>query len=239
MASPEDVFSYEVSPEKAVIRAQDMKARSIAYSYVEPVIFYEYMMDIARHAKKAGLLNVMHSNGFINEAPLRDLCKVLDAAQVDLKGFTETFYRELPAIDQHTRALEKEFERRYKEAVEARAQAYGTAVEQLHSTPGWEQLDEEKQEQVAAPLAKLATAHLKAPVPIPQLRTDVEACGSRLNRAIEEMMRMVDGQRIVTLDVTSFFKGGIETEEQLEEALKGLREECERLIGAGKKVLLQ
>jgi pyruvate formate lyase activating enzyme len=95
MSSPEDVFSYEVSPEKVVIRAKDMKARSIAYSYVEPVIFYEYMLDIARHAKKAGILNIMHSNGFINEAPLRNLCKVLDAAQVDLKGFTKAFYREL------------------------------------------------------------------------------------------------------------------------------------------------
>jgi pyruvate formate lyase activating enzyme len=95
LASPEDVYSYEVSPEEVVKKATEMRARSIAYSYVEPTIFYEYMLDIGHLAKKAGLLNVIHSNGFINAAPLRNLCRVLDAAQVDLKGFTEAFYRDL------------------------------------------------------------------------------------------------------------------------------------------------
>jgi pyruvate formate lyase activating enzyme len=53
------------------------------------------MSDISLLVKKAGLLNVTHSNGFINPAPLKNLCKVLDAANIDLKGFTENFYREL------------------------------------------------------------------------------------------------------------------------------------------------
>jgi len=94
-ASPEDVYSYEMSPELVVKRAKQMRARSVSYTFVEPVIFYEYMLDIGRCAKKAGLLSVIHSNGFINLGPLRDLCQVLDAANIDLKGFTETFYREL------------------------------------------------------------------------------------------------------------------------------------------------
>ena len=94
-ASPEDVFSYDVPPETIVKKAKEIGAHSIAYTYVEPTIFYEYMSDIAQLAKKAGLLNVTHSNGFINPVPLRNLCKVLDAANIDLKGFTETFYREL------------------------------------------------------------------------------------------------------------------------------------------------
>jgi pyruvate formate lyase activating enzyme len=59
------------------------------------MIFYEYMSDISSLVKKAGLLNVIHSNGFINPVPLRNLCKVLDAADIDLKGFTENYYREL------------------------------------------------------------------------------------------------------------------------------------------------
>ncbi|MFC1868823.1 AmmeMemoRadiSam system radical SAM enzyme [Thermodesulfobacteriota bacterium] len=95
IASPEDVYSYRFSPEKVVTKAKAMGARSIAYTYVEPTVFYEYMLDVGRIAGKAGLLNIMHSNGFINEAPLRSLCRILDAAQVDLKGFTESFYREL------------------------------------------------------------------------------------------------------------------------------------------------
>jgi pyruvate formate lyase activating enzyme len=94
-ASPEDVFSYEISPEMVVKKAKEMGARSISYTYAEPTIFYEYMMDIGRCANKAGLLNVLHSNGFINPAPLRNLCGVLNAANIDLKGFAETFYREL------------------------------------------------------------------------------------------------------------------------------------------------
>lgn len=94
-ASPEDVYSYDVPPEWIVSRAKDIGARSVAYTYVEPMIFYEYMSDIGLLVKKSGLLNVTHSNGFINPAPLKNLCKVLDAANIDLKGFTEDFYREL------------------------------------------------------------------------------------------------------------------------------------------------
>ena len=94
-AFPEDVYSYDVPPEIVVKKAKEIGAHSIAYTYVEPMIFYEYMLDIGYLVKKAGLLNVTHSNGFINPAPLRNLCKVLDAANIDLKGFTETFYREL------------------------------------------------------------------------------------------------------------------------------------------------
>jgi len=94
-ASPEDVFSYDVPPETIVKKAKEIGAHSIAYTYVEPTIFYEYMSDIAQLARKAGLLNVTHSNGFINPVPLRNLCRVLDAANIDLKGFSEPFYREL------------------------------------------------------------------------------------------------------------------------------------------------
>ncbi len=94
-ASPEDIYNYDVSSEMIIKSAKEIGSRSVAYTYVEPTIFYEYMIEIADLSKKAGLLNVMHSNGFINPAPLRNLCKRLDAANIDLKGFTENFYREL------------------------------------------------------------------------------------------------------------------------------------------------
>ena len=94
-ASPEEVYSYEVPPEVVVQKAKEMGTRSVAYTYVEPTIFYEYMCDIGQLVKKAGLLNVCHSNGFINPDPLRNLCKVIDAVNIDLKGFTEAFYREI------------------------------------------------------------------------------------------------------------------------------------------------
>jgi len=94
-ADPEDVYSYEIPPEMIVRKAKETRAHSIAYTYVEPTIFYEYMMDIGLLAKKAGILNVCHSNGYINPEPLKNLCKVMDAANIDLKGFSEAFYRDL------------------------------------------------------------------------------------------------------------------------------------------------
>jgi pyruvate formate lyase activating enzyme len=94
-ASPEEVYNIDFPPELVVEKAKGMKAHSIAYTYVEPTIFYEYMWDIGLLARKAGILNVYHSNGFIDPEPLRNLCKVLDAANIDLKGFTENFYQEL------------------------------------------------------------------------------------------------------------------------------------------------
>jgi pyruvate formate lyase activating enzyme len=94
-ASPEDVYSYEVPPELIISKAKEIGARSVAHTYVEPTIFYEYMLDIGHLTKKEGLLNVTHSNGFISPVPLKNLCKVLDAANIDLKGFTENFYHEL------------------------------------------------------------------------------------------------------------------------------------------------
>ena len=94
-ASPEDLTNYDLPPESVVKRAREAGARSVAYTYVEPMIFYEYMYDIGLLARKAGLLNVCHSNGFINPEPLRNLCNVMDAANIDLKGFTEEFYRDV------------------------------------------------------------------------------------------------------------------------------------------------
>lgn len=94
-SSPEDVYSYDVPPEMVVQKAREMGAHSVAYTYAEPTIFIEYMLDTAMLVRKAGLLNVMHSNGFINREPLEHLCAVLDAANIDLKSYTETFYREL------------------------------------------------------------------------------------------------------------------------------------------------
>ena len=100
-AAPEDVYSQEFSPETVIQQAKETGTRSIASTYVEPTIFCEYMMDIGALVRKAGLLNVYHSNGFINPAPLNHLCKVLDAANIDLKGFTEDFYRDVCGGELH------------------------------------------------------------------------------------------------------------------------------------------
>ncbi|MFA6378992.1 MAG: AmmeMemoRadiSam system radical SAM enzyme [Candidatus Omnitrophota bacterium] len=81
-----------VSPQVIVAKAKEAGAKTIAFTYTEPVIFYEYMMDIMQEAKKEGVACVMHSAGFVNEVPLRQLAKYLVAANIDLKGFDEKFY---------------------------------------------------------------------------------------------------------------------------------------------------
>ncbi len=150
----------------------------------------------------------------------------------------ETFFKELPAIEQHTRTLEVEYQRRFDEALDARIAAYAKAFERLVKTPGWTELDEDQQHRLAEPFER-GQKRDEGRVPIPQLRADRDACGGRLSAAIAELRRTIDGERVVAVSVGSYFAGGIETEEQLEAALDGVREECARLIGAGKKVIVQ
>ncbi len=94
-AAPEDVFNFDLSPKQVISQIQKMGVPSVTYTFVEPVIFYEYLMAVGTLAQKAGLLSLIHSNGYINPKPLHEMCRVIDAANIDLKGFTETFYREL------------------------------------------------------------------------------------------------------------------------------------------------
>jgi hypothetical protein len=129
--------------------------------------------------------------------------------------------------------------RRHTAAVQARIAAYEEALVKLRSTPGWEQLNGEQQQRVAAPLASRANLNGANNQQIPLLQADLHACPGLLNKVVEEMLRLVDGNRVVPVTAASYFSGGIETEEQLDQALTGLKEHCLELIGAGKKVLVQ
>ena len=94
-ARPEEVTSLKMPPEKVVEMTQKSGSPTIAYTYSEPVIFYEYMYETAKLAKSKGVRSVMITNGFINREPMRELCKHLAAVKVDLKAFTEKFYRDI------------------------------------------------------------------------------------------------------------------------------------------------
>lgn len=94
-AAVEDVAAVSLTPEEVIQKVKASGAPVIAYTYTEPTIYYEYMYDIARLAHAAGIKNVMHSAGYINEEPLRQLCPYLDAANIDLKGFNDRFYSEM------------------------------------------------------------------------------------------------------------------------------------------------
>ncbi len=91
----DEVTLPEVEPEKIVEEAINNNCKIIAYTYNEPTIFYEYAYDIMKLARKKGIKNVFVSNGYINEEPLRKLCKYLDGINVDLKFFNEENYRKV------------------------------------------------------------------------------------------------------------------------------------------------
>lgn len=92
-ATPEEVPYYNLSPQEVVDSAVKSGCETIAYTYSEPIIFYEYMLDTAKIAHQKGIKNLMVTAGFINPVPLRELCKYIDAAHVDLKGFSKEYYK--------------------------------------------------------------------------------------------------------------------------------------------------
>jgi pyruvate formate lyase activating enzyme len=87
------LLGKEASPEQIVAAAQQAKCQSIAYTYTEPTIFFEYTYDIARVAQEGGLGNVYVTNGYMTGEMLEMLHPYLDAANVDLKGFRDEVYR--------------------------------------------------------------------------------------------------------------------------------------------------
>jgi len=93
--SPDKTRNFDLMPEKVVEEAKRNNCASIAYTYSEPVTFYEYVYETALLARKAGVRNIIKSNGYINPEPLKKLCGVIDAANIDLKAFNESTYLKL------------------------------------------------------------------------------------------------------------------------------------------------
>lgn len=91
---PEQVEAFDLLPEAAAARAAGSGCPSIAYTYTEPTVFFEYMYDTSVRARRRGVRNVVVTAGHINPEPLAELLQVVDAVKVDLKGFTEAFYDE-------------------------------------------------------------------------------------------------------------------------------------------------
>ncbi len=91
----EDVNALYASPEDVVKLALQYNAPTIAYTYNDPTIFGEYVIDISQIARNSGIRNVMVTAGYIDKKARKDVYKYIDAANVDLKAFSEDFYRKL------------------------------------------------------------------------------------------------------------------------------------------------
>lgn len=95
-ARQDTVQWWQSTPQEVVDMACSLEQKGtigIAYTYNEPLIGYEFVRDTGRLAHGAGLVNVVVSNGMINPEPLSELTEVIDAANIDLKGFSDSFYR--------------------------------------------------------------------------------------------------------------------------------------------------
>jgi pyruvate formate lyase activating enzyme len=94
-ANPEDVPAMAYSPESLVASTKRYNCPSLAYTYTDPIIYYEYTYDTAKLARQAGIRNVLVTAGYINEDPWRRLLEYVDAANIDLKGMSDEFYRDV------------------------------------------------------------------------------------------------------------------------------------------------
>jgi pyruvate formate lyase activating enzyme len=92
-------YWYDLKPREVIQIALDKNIPTISFTYNDPISFYEYVYDIARLAKEKGLKILWHSNGSLNPAPLKELLKYTDAVTIDLKGFTDEFYRKIPQAE--------------------------------------------------------------------------------------------------------------------------------------------
>jgi pyruvate formate lyase activating enzyme len=93
--SSDELSRGTMLPEDAVALSQFYDCPSLSYTYSEPTVWFEYMIDMSRAARAASLKNVWVTCGYIQAEPLDELCEVLDAANVDLKSFDDGIYRQL------------------------------------------------------------------------------------------------------------------------------------------------
>jgi len=100
-----DVATHDTTSEEIIKKAKEVGSFGIAYTYNEPFIWYEFVLDTARLAKKNGLENVLVTNGYVNMEPLQGILPYIDAMNIDLKSFDDDFYikicrgRLMPVLD--------------------------------------------------------------------------------------------------------------------------------------------
>jgi len=94
-ARPEELRSIKLPPRELAARAKENGCPLLAYTYSEPTVFNEYVVDAAEAGHAVGLRSVVVSNGFIQQEPLKKLCQSVDAIKTDVKAFSEKYYREV------------------------------------------------------------------------------------------------------------------------------------------------
>jgi len=93
--SAEETDNYDLPPESVVKLAQEKDCKAVIFAYTEPIVFYEYVLDTAKAARAARLKTVLVTAGYVDVHPLMDLCEYMDVIRIDLKSFSEEFYRDV------------------------------------------------------------------------------------------------------------------------------------------------
>ncbi|MCF7847397.1 MAG: AmmeMemoRadiSam system radical SAM enzyme [Kiritimatiellales bacterium] len=93
--NPEESTAMKLPPKAVPQLAKAHGCQSVAYTYTDPAAYYEYALDSSIKVREAGLKNVLVTAAYINKAPWRELCRHTDAANIDLKSMSDTFYRDI------------------------------------------------------------------------------------------------------------------------------------------------
>lgn len=141
MAGNGTIQTVDVSPERLADKAAELIPRGnigVAYTYNEPLVGYEYVRDCAAAVHDRGMVNVLVSNGAIEEQPWRALLPYLDAANIDLKGFTSEWYRRLGGdLDTVKRSIALAAERCHVEVTTLLVPGENDSVKELRALAQW------------------------------------------------------------------------------------------------------
>jgi pyruvate formate lyase activating enzyme len=141
MAGGDEIKTARITCGELVEKALSVMDRGnigIAYTYNEPLIGYEFVRDCAALAKQRGLKNVAVTNGYICEEPLRELLPLIDAFNIDLKGFTEEFYHKLRGdLETVKRSIEIASEKCHVEVTTLIVPGENDSEEEMERLSGW------------------------------------------------------------------------------------------------------
>ena len=141
MAGDGKIQTVELSPEQLAAKAAEFVPQGnigVAYTYNEPLIGYEYVRDCAALVRERGLVNVLVTNGTVEEVPWRELLPFIDAANIDLKGFTASWYGQLGGdLDTVKRSIALAAERCHVEVTTLLVPGENDSVEEVIELARW------------------------------------------------------------------------------------------------------
>ena len=141
MVGDGEIQTVELSPEQLAAKAAELVPQGnigVAYTYNEPLVGYEYVRDCAALIHERDLVNVLVTNGTIDEAPWRELLPLIDAANIDLKGFTTAWYKKLGGdLDTVKRSITLAVERCHVEVTTLLIPGENDCVEEIRELACW------------------------------------------------------------------------------------------------------